>query len=227
MSKTILVLGDTHHPFSNTSSLRRVEALAKQIKPDVIVQIGDLLDMYSWSKYPRTLNLMTPKKELELGMKMAYQMWENLRKASPKSKCFQIFGNHDERPMLRLMEKAPELESLIDFKSIFTFPGVETSNSQRDELIIGKIILQHGFRSKLGDHARHNGMNTVTGHSHRGGTIFLRLGWGTIWELNAGFLGDEGSTPLSYSKQRRVSTWTQGAGLITGLGPQFIPFPNR
>jgi predicted phosphodiesterase len=222
--KTILVIGDTHLPFINASGLRQAENLAKQLKPNVIVQIGDLMDMYSWSKYPRTLNLITPKKELELGMKMAYQMWENLRKASPKSKCYQIYGNHDERPMLRLMEKAPELESLIDFKSIFTFPGVETSNSQRDELIIGDILFQHGFRSKLGDHARHNGMNTVCGHSHKGGVFYMRLGEKTIWELNAGYLAKEDSTPLGYTKQRRISTWTLGVGFIDHLGPRFIPF---
>lgn len=227
MAKTILVVGDCHFPFTNMASLRQVVCLTKQLKPNIIIQVGDLFDLYSWSKYPRTLNLMTPKKELELGQKMAWQMWDDLKKASPKSKRIQIWGNHDERPILRLMEKAPELESLFDMKAIFDFPGVEISNSQRDELVIGDILFQHGFRSKLGDHARHNGMNTVCGHSHRGGAVYLRLGEKTIWELNAGFLAKEDSVPLGYTKQRRISTWTQGCGLIDELGPRFIPFGNK
>ncbi len=226
MSKRILVLGDCHFPFTNTASLRRVEQLARQLKPQIIIQIGDLLDLFSFSKYPRTLDLMTPKKELYLGKKMAWQMWENLRKASPKAKCFQIWGNHDERPVKKLMSNAPEFESLIDMKSIYDFPKVELTNSERDELIIDGVLYMHGFRSKLGDHAIHNGISTVCGHSHRGGVSYHRLGDKTIWELNAGFIAEEDSVPLSYTKQRRISTWTQGCGYIDELGPRFIPFSN-
>lgn len=226
MSKSILVVGDAHFPFANTGSLRRIAELATQLKPHIIVQIGDLLDLFSFSKFPRSLNVMTPKKELELGQKMAYQMWENLRRASPRSKYFQLLGNHDERPIKRLLEKTPELESLLNIKAIYEFPHVETMHSERDELIIGDILFMHGFR-KHGDHVKHNGMNTVCGHSHRGGVVYQRLGNKTLWELNAGYVALEDSVPLGYTKQRRISTWTQGVAVIDALGPRFIPFKNR
>lgn len=227
MSKSILVIGDVHAPFTNAASLRRVEQLARQLKPKIVLQIGDAIDAFSFGKYPRTQNLMTPNKELDLAKRMIYQMWENLKKASPKSKLIQMVGNHDERIVKRLMEKAPELEFLYSIEKIFDLPrGVELIGAERDELIIDNILFMHGFRSKLGDHALHNGMNTVCGHSHRGGVIYHRLGDKTIWELNAGFIAQEDSIPLSYTKQRRISRWTQGAAFIDELGPRFIPFEN-
>lgn len=223
--KSILAIGDVHAPFTNLASLRRVTQIAKDLKPEIIVQVGDALDMYSWGRWPRTLNLMTPAKELELGKKIIYQMWDDLKKAAPKAKCFQMIGNHDERPIKKLIDKAPELEFLYKVEAIFDLPrGVELSKCERDELIIDDICFMHGFRSKLGDHAAHNRMNTVCGHSHRGGVVFERLGEKTIWELNCGYLAAEHTTPLSYGKQRTISKWTQGCGYITELGPQFIAF---
>lgn len=227
MPKTIIAIGDCHFPFSNAASLFRIEQMAKQIKPQVILQIGDAMDAFSFGKYPRTHNLMTPNQELELGKKMLYQMWENLKKASPKSKMVQMTGNHDERVIKRLIEKAPELEFLYSIEQILDLPrGVEIIKSERDEFIIDDILFMHGFRSRLGDHAKHNGMNTVCGHSHLGGVVYQRLGKKTIWELNCGFIAkDQNCIPLGYTRQR-ISKWTQGVGLIDHLGPRFIPFEN-
>ena len=112
----------------------------------------------------------------------------------------------------------------LDLRSLYDFPGVEMSKSERDELFIDKICFMHGFRTKLGDHARHNGCNTVTGHSHRGGVVYMRLGKKTIWEANAGTICDEASEPLSYTRQSKLSTVTQGCTLIDHLGARFVAF---
>lgn len=226
MGKSFLCIGDVHAPFTNTASLRRIEAIAREIKPQFIIQVGDALDLYSWSKYSKTLNLMTPQNELELGKKMLYTMWENLKKASPKSKCFQLIGNHDERIVKKLMEKAPELQFLYKVEAIFDLPrGIELSNCEREELIIDDILFMHGHR-KFGDHVKHNRMNTVCGHLHKGGVVFERMGKKTIWELNCGFIAQTDSVPMTYSKQTKISHYTQGVGLIDSMGPRFIPFEN-
>jgi hypothetical protein len=109
---------------------------------------------------------------------------------------------------------------------LFEFPGVKTQDSQRAELVLDGIMFMHGYRSKAGDHANHNNLSTVCGHSHRGSVSFLRRGDEVIWELNCGFLGDPSSVPLSYTRQRTVSNWTQGFGVIDKQGPRFIPLPN-
>lgn len=224
-NKTVLAIGDTHFPFTSTKSLKRVLELARTLKPQVILQLGDLYDFYSQSKFSRTLDLMTPKAEIDIGLEGACDMWRALRKAAPKAKCYQLQGNHDARPIKRLIEKSPELERFLDLSSLYDFPGVTMVGDHREELIIDGVCYQHGFR-KFGDHVAHNGMSTVCGHSHQGGVVFKRLGDKTLFELNAGFIGDEYSLPFQYTMQRRFSKWTQGVGLIDSLGPRFIPFDN-
>jgi predicted phosphodiesterase len=233
MGKTFVIIGDTHFPFTNLNTLYGkggVIDTIKKIKPDYVVQMGDLYDMYSFSKFPYKRDVMTPRQELEAGRKMAEEMWAKVKKAAGpwKCKCIQLKGNHDERPAKRLLENLPELFPVMSdpMHELFVFKGVCTQQAERDGFVLDGIMFMHGFRSKLGDHASHNHMPTVTGHSHRGGVVYLRKGNETIWELNAGFCADEFSVPLSYTRQRTISTWTQGFGIIDSMGPRFVSMPN-
>lgn len=221
MKDRILIVGDTHMPWVCHKTLDKIYRLTQYLNPTIIVQIGDLYDAFSFSRYPKSPNLMTPAQEIEKGYSEASKFWQRIRKTCPKAKCFQLIGNHDERPKKILMSLAPELETLMSFMNLFEFDGVEVSNSERDELIIGDILFQHGYR-KLGDHVRHNLINTVCGHSHHGGVVYMRHGRKTLWELNAGFCGLESSPVMSYTKQKRISTYTLGCGYVDHLGPRFI-----
>lgn len=89
--------------------------------------MGDLLDMYSHSKFPKSQNVYTPKDEEEAGIKKARELWAAIRKASPNSKCVGLLGNHDIRPLKRTLESAPQLEHWIEkyFKDLMQFDGVE------------------------------------------------------------------------------------------------------
>lgn len=223
MKLRILIAGDIHFPFASRAGLRRFYEIAKSLSPTHIIQIGDLVDFYSFSRFPRSLNLMTPRQELEQARSDALQFWLTLKAIAPKAKKYQLIGNHDARLDKKLISTFPEAEGLISAANIFDFPKVTTQRSERDEIIIENILFMHGFRSRLGDHAKHNSMRTVTGHSHRGGTVFLRHGDDTIWELNAGYLADESSPALSYTRQRLISNWTLGCGIIDELGPRFVP----
>lgn len=224
MSYRILVAPDIHFPFHSRNGLKQFYSLASKLAPTHILQLGDLIDAYSLGRWPRSYNEMTPKQELESAREESLSFWATVKSLAPRSKCHQLIGNHDERLTKKLYALFPEAESLIDPGALFSFKGVKTQDSERDELIIENICFMHGFRSKLGDHARANSMNTVCGHSHRGGVSYFRLGPKTLWELNAGHLADETSRPLSYTKQRQLSHWTLGCGFIDHLGPRFIPF---
>ncbi len=221
-----MILGDVHAPWILWRSADEVVNAVRRLKPKIFVQIGDLYDFYSWGRFPRTSNLITPENEMKQGHKDACLLWERIRKASPRTKRFQLKGNHDDRPLKQILAKAPEFEALLSVNPMFDFDGVETISSSRDELIIKDVCFMHGYRSKLGDHARHNRMKTVCGHSHTGGVVYLREGRKTIWELNAGFIANPHSRPLGYTSQRRFSHWTQGYGVIDDVGPRFVPLVN-
>lgn len=233
MAKTFVVIGDTHFPFTNLNTLYGkggvIEAI-KNLKPDYVIQVGDLYDFYSWGKWPYKRDIFTPKEEIERGREMAVEMWQRIKKVAPrKCKLYQLKGNHDERPAKQLISRFPEIFSVMrdPIHDLFVFDGVSTHREERDPLIIDEIMFMHGFRSRLGSHCIHNHMSTVCGHSHTGGCVYVRRGNKVIWELNAGFAGDENSGPLSYTRNRAVSRWTQGFAIIDQYGPRFVALENK
>lgn len=224
-AEKILVIGDMHLPFVNQNALSMVYAFAYKEQPDVIVQVGDLTDQYSASKFARSLNTYTPKAEDELAHQMAVEFWAKLLELVPNAKRFQLMGNHDARILKRIVEKFPEGEHLIEqaMRQRMTFNAVHTIHDPTEELFINGILFTHGHYSKLGAHRDYNQCNVVCGHSHRGGVNYRSYNGETFWELNAGFIGDPYSKALSYRPQR-IHNWTTGIGLIDEYGPRFISF---
>lgn len=220
---TFVCLGDTHHPFCDPKALERVYQIIEQVKPTVIIQMGDLHDMLSWSKFPTSQLHFTAKGEIERSFADAEAMWKRIRAIAPKAKCYQLRGNHDIRPFKRVLEVAPALEVFIELDRFYKFEGVELIGDHREELIIDGIAFIHGYRTRLGDHANYMMHNAVVGHSHRGGVAFKQIRGKTLWELNCGFLADPSSKGLSYTPQK-ITDWTQGVGIIDSLGPRFVPF---
>lgn len=220
--KTTLVIPDTHFPFVHVATLEKLIAFAETIKPDRIVQIGDLFDNLSHGKFPRSHNIFTPKEEMNEAHRMASEMWTRLRKASPKAECFQILGNHDIRPMRRILESYPEAELFLDFSKWFQFEGVKLQEDSREELILDGVAYLHGYKTQLGQHRDHMLRSCVTGHSHQGGVAYRNINGQVLWELNAGLLGDPESKGLSYTPQR-ITRWTLGWGFVDEHGPRFIP----
>lgn len=219
----ILVIGDTHFPFAHKEAFELLYVFAKENKPNYIVQVGDLLDLYAQSKFPRSQNFYSPEEEERKGVDEAAKMWKRLRGVCPKAECYQLLGNHDIRPIKRVLESAPSLEHVVKahYKNLMKFDGVTTIDDYRQELIIEDIVFHHGYRSQLGSHRDYTMTNFVCGHSHKGGVVFKRIRGETIFELNAGFLADASSKVLAYSAQK-IHDQTLGWGWIDKYGPRFI-----
>lgn len=227
--KSVFAFGDIHAPWHHEPALNwALELLAKD-KPEHVVQVGDLFDMFSFSRHPRNPNYITPGAELDAGRKVAEDFWKAVQSAAPKAKCYQLIGNHDDRPYKKALLQAPELVSLIGpaVKNLFAFPNVRIVNESNEELVIDGVVFMHGFRSRLGDHMSFNQRNTVCGHSHRGGTHFERQLGGVMWELNAGFLGNINAPVFRYRAQARIHKTTLGIGIIDERGPRFVPYPEK
>lgn len=218
--RRILGIGDVHLPYHSQKTLDKIYRLAEKLEPTDVVQVGDLADQISFSRYPKVVK-MDPEKELELARTAAEEMWAHFKGVN----CYQLMGNHDDRIFKKAVAHVPELASLVgkSLREFYTFPGVTTIHDSRDELIIDDIVFQHGHRSKLGDHAKYNRRCTVVGHSHTGGVVFFPEREGILWELNCGFVADITSPAFGYHAQKKHHTTTLGVGWIDDLGPRFIP----
>jgi hypothetical protein len=228
-SETVVAIGDFHAPWQCESALEWALDLIAELQPKTVVQMGDLYDMYSFGRHPRNPNHITPAAEIDTGRGAAEELWRAVKLAAPAATCYQLIGNHDDRPYKLALNKAPELATLIgpELKNLYAFLGVSTVNESNEELVIDGVVYMHGFRSRLGDHAAFNQRNTVCGHSHRGGVHFERQLGGIIWELNAGFLANINAPVFRYRAQARIHKTTRGLGIVDKLGPRFAPFPGE
>jgi predicted phosphodiesterase len=215
-----IVIGDSHHPFSNQKLLKKIYAFIKDFKPKFVVQVGDLYDYFSQGKYPRTHRLMTPEQEVMEGRDYAVEMWAHINKAHAASKKVQLRGNHDARPYKRLLEKCPELEPFFKIDHLFKFNKVETVLDEKQEVVLGGVLYQHGYK-KHGDHMKVSLMPTVHGHTHKAGIIYQMLRNQLIWEMDAGLVADLDSIPLGYGSTKWKHC-TSGLGVIDEYGPRFI-----
>lgn len=221
-TRSILVIGDTHFPFVCQDTLAFIFYWCEIMKPQVCVQIGDLYDMFAHGRFPRTHVAYNPAEEIELGQQMAREMWRKIRQLSPGVECHQIRGNHDQRPLKRILSAYPEGEIFFSVDRYFEFDGVKSVHNDRQELIVDGITFIHGYSTRPGFHMEHNHGSTVVGHSHKGGVVYRGTKDGIIWELNAGYCGDPNSKALSYTPQK-LTKWTKGFGFIDACGPRFIP----
>jgi len=220
----IFVFGDIHFPFHHKKALKWALGELKKEKPDVVIQIGDLLDQYVFSRFTRSPSFITPREEMERGLKEAKAFWKTVRKLSPRSRRFQLLGNHDMRLRKRIGETLPELEAVYDPRQLYCFSGVHTMRDDREELRLGtETIAIHGHLSKLGDHMKKLDSKVIVGHSHTGGVVYSKHKSGILWELNAGYLADESALPLNYGPTR-MKEWTLGYGLVDSKGPRFVPY---
>jgi hypothetical protein len=203
---------------------RFYEFVSRQ-QPEIVIINGDAWDMYCHSKYPRSLNLYNPRDEQELSRKANEVFWQEIQRRAPRAKCYQMLGNHDARPLKKVLEAYPEAETWVEemLKKMFTFENVTTIHDPRQELMLpGNIMVHHGYRSKLGDHASYSLYNCIVGHTHVGGAVFRTMRGTVRWELNSGVAGDPESKALSYTPQK-ITNWTPGFGWVDEYGPRFIP----
>lgn len=222
---TITSISDIHWPFSSQRVIDRFYDFIGSNESEWIILNGDAWDMYSHAKFPRSHNVFTPREEQALARKMNEEFWEKVRTLSPKSKLVQMMGNHDVRPMKRILEEYPEAEDWIAEKltKLFSFESVQTIMNPREELMLpGDIAVFHGYRGKLGDHRDFTFYNTLNGHTHKGGAVFRQIRGRVLWELNSGFAGDPEAKGLTYRPQK-ISEWTPGFSRVDAWGPRFIP----
>lgn len=221
--KRTFIFGDLHFPFHHKAALAVALYYCRRWQPEVIVQVGDLRDWYSASRFTRKVNLFTPKEEDQQATYLSDLFWESLGRWCPNAEKYQLLGNHCVRPIKRIGEVAPEFEE--DFIPLvhdrYSFDGVKTIYDPREELDLYGVRFIHGYKSGLGEHAAFNRMPVVCGHTHRGGVMPINLHDEVIWELNVGYLADASHPALSYTMQKRATNWTLGFGTIDSDGPRF------
>lgn len=227
--RRVTIAGDVHFPWASDAALQAFYKRLHVFQPEVVVQIGDIYDMFSMARFPGTKSIYTPQQELALARRDAEKFWLTVKEACPKARRVQLWGNHDDRPVKKALAHAPELEHFVKegMHKLMHFPGVITAPDSREMYMVDDVGYHHGYLLQPGAHARSFNHNIVVGHTHFGCVIPVMTEHGQFWELNAGFLADRFAKPLSYTAQRKFSKWTRGFGEVDDVGPRFIPVQEK
>lgn len=130
--ETALAIGDYHAPFGDPFALAGVMEFAKDLQPDVIFFMGDMVDFADISYFSqnplRTLSMNEQQqiaksikrngKDIILQAAMqrefdeVYRLLVKMRNILPNTRMIYIYGNHEYRLHRFLCEKAPELVGL-------------------------------------------------------------------------------------------------------------------
>lgn len=187
--RTALLYGDTHFPNHDPKALAIVGQIAADLKPHVLVHMGDLLDCYLLSRFDKNPERM---ETLQDEINMARQHLAQMRLLTPDSQFILLEGNHEDRlrrTLWNLEGTAKALTSLTNFrKSLtwFSLLGLDEigvtfapyDGTQSKHKFLPKWILKHGtiIRKFSGYTARGEmekyGRSGASGHTHRLGAHF-------------------------------------------------------
>ena len=122
MSKTHLIIPDPHaHPDYDNDRADWLGALIKDIKPDVVVMLGDSADMPSLSGYDKGTKSFHGRsyiRDIEAHLEFQERLWRPLKRAKKKLPFrVALEGNHEHR-IKRAINLQPELEGAIDPKHL-------------------------------------------------------------------------------------------------------------
>lgn len=127
MSRTHLIIGDPHaHPDHHNERATWLSKLIMDIKPDVVVNIGDSADMPSLSSYDkgkRSFHGRTYAADIGSHLDFQTKVWEPIKRTKkrlPHRVC--LVGNHDQR-IEKALDLSPELEGTISVNDLdlYTF----------------------------------------------------------------------------------------------------------
>ena len=219
-----ICIGDLHSPWTSTDALSLVYLLIEKIKPKRVIQMGDSMDLFSYSKFSKSSNIIMPKDEVRMARELVESMWCTIRKIVPKAELLQIAGNHDVRPLKLLIDKCPELEPFVGFDTIFKYDGVKTIWDPRETPEFDGVFFTHGHLL----HGRHRGKpgmqgHVVHGHDHKLSLTYNNVNGRLLFEMGCGYLGDPSASCFNYTTKKETG-WNLGIGYISELGPLVIPF---
>jgi predicted phosphodiesterase len=192
----ILVIPDLHFPFHITRTIKVLTKLKKVLKPDVVIQLGDLVDQYCFSAFGKDPEAYNASQELDqalIELRRLFALFPNLK---------LCFGNHCVRLFKRAAEGGIPSRFIRSYVDLLEVPETVEISSH---FVIDDIRFFHGdglsgrnAEIKLIEQFR---QNCVIGHLHSSAGIkYLNNGDKVIWAATVGGLLDQNCYAALYGK---------------------------
>lgn len=234
----IAVLPDIHCPAHNRTLMWAILSFLKDYRPDIIIFIGDVADVFALSAWP---NPPRSVKNIQGELDETRRLVDKIISVSSCKQVFYIMGNHEDRVFRYLKNVAPGAATVLDYNTrepVLSFHGLmgykigdpvtfiydlaEQGGFGGGLRVNDDITFHHGFivrpnpgASPRADSARF-GVSTVTGHTHRLGFSATQSACDVIRSCELGNLVDTNHAYLSYANT--LNNWHPGFGVATVVG---------
>lgn len=124
--ESAVVLGDLHIPDHDPRAVKLAERFIGEVKPDMVVLNGDILETKAVSRWPRNPTedaIENLQREIDVTRKWL----QAVRDLAPKARIVYIEGNHEFRLRSYLYSNAPALSFLdaVSMKSLLGLPDLD------------------------------------------------------------------------------------------------------
>ncbi len=214
---------DFHKPFEDKNAISVAEKLIKDIQPDYIHDLGDIIDFYAISKFDKKPWLVA---NMQSELDLVAAMFKYHATIFNRSKIIYHLGNHEDRLRRYLWSIAKELSQLrcLELPSLLNLKelGIDVIDYEDGVLINDLFLAVHGniVRKNSGYTARgmmeKHGGSGIAGHSHRLGSHYKRDRFGEYGWWENGCLCD---LDPDYVQQ---PDWQQGISVAEFLNGRFF-----
>jgi hypothetical protein len=234
----------TLEPTHDEKCISILISMIKSIKPDIVVCVGDNLDLPEMGKY---VTYPAYAQTTQASIDRATMFCAQMRNAAPDARIVWLAGNHEERMPKYLVQNAgaayglrkgntpeswpvlsvPYLCRMDEYKIEYK-PGYPAA----DFWINNKLRIIHGDRVKSGGSTAHVYLNNETssviyGHIHRIETAFktredfdgprtiMAASPGCLARIDGAIPSTRGGVDLDGRPLTRYENWQQGVGIVT------------
>lgn len=235
--KTTLILSDVQVPLHDALMVKKFVQVAKDLQPDLIVSVGDLVDFRSVSRWSAgTAMAYAPVLQDDIDATVN-EVLRPLREAAPNAEITWVAGNHCERLDAYVNEYAWQMKTLraVTMENLFSLDELGVKYVKGPERIGPNTYVIHGheaggyastpsawdtkFTKRYG-----SDKSFVFGHTHSPSLITRAYGFkGKVtprFTMNVGSMMDP--IKATYVKDGAVS-WSMGFGLIRDDGKRSYP----
>ena len=217
-NKKILIISDMHLPYQHKDSIIFLKEIKKEFKPDMIVNIGDLLDFHAISMHEHNPDLYSAGMELD----KAKEYIKQLEDIFPE--VVEVDSNHSSlvyRRALKFGMSKQFLKPYGEFLGTRKWTWVDDLTLTMSD---GKrCFFTHGRSADILKVSQTMGMSAVQGHYH---TKFLISYWANpdnlFFAMNVGCLINQKSMAFNYAKNFKTR-FILGCGIIINGVPRLLP----
>lgn len=214
-STRALIISDMHAPFHHPGAIQFLKSIKKEYKPDLVVNVGDEVDLHALSFHPKDPDNPSAGDE----HRQARDVLHELHSVFPKMVLAE--SNHGSRNYRKALDAGIPRAFLRNYNEVW---GIGSGwQWVRDFTFLtpkGPVYVCHGKNASVLQLSKNIGMHAIQGHYH---TKFGIQDWGnplgSCWAMQVGCLIDDEKLAFLYNKQE-VERPIIGCGLVLEGAPR-------